>query len=265
MTAANRDSAAVATAPPESSTSDRELVATRVFDAPRGLVFKLWTDPEHIGRWWGPRGFTTTTASMDFRPGGAWRYCMHGPDGTDYQNRITYTEIVEPERIAFKHGGERDVEPVGHEVTATFEEVGGKTRVTMRLLFPTAEQRDYIVEKYGAAEGLVETIDRLTEVATEEAGTRTNALTVSMPSDLEFRLTRTFDRPVRRLGGDHEDRARRPLVRPPRLDPHPLRAGPPARRRLADRPPHARRQGEPVQGGLPRDRPSRARGPDLHL
>jgi uncharacterized protein YndB with AHSA1/START domain len=190
--AANRESTAVATEP---STADRELVATRVFDAPRELVFKLWTDPEHLGKWWGPRGFTTTTASMDFRPGGAWRYCMHGPDGTDYENRVTYTEIVEPERITFRHGGADDIEPVGHETIATFEEVGGKTKITMRLVFPTAEQRDYIVETYGAAEGLVQTIDRLAEVATDAAGTRRNAMAVSLPSDLEVRLTRTFDAP----------------------------------------------------------------------
>ena len=195
MTEANRDSAAVATRPSSSSTADRELVATRVFDAPRELVFKLWTDPEHLGKWWGPRGFTTTTASMDFRPGGVWRYCMHGPDGTDYENRVTYSEIVEPERICFKHGGADDIEPVSHETTATFEDVGGKTKVTMRLLFASAKHRDFVVEKYGAAEGLVQTIDRLTEVATERAGTRKNALTVSLPSDLEIRLTRTFDAP----------------------------------------------------------------------
>jgi uncharacterized protein YndB with AHSA1/START domain len=193
--AANRSQATVATAPPTSPTADRELVATRVFDAPRALVFKLWTTPEHLGKWWGPRGFTTTTYAMDFRPGGAWRYCMHGPDGTDYQNRVTFTEIVEGERIAFRHGGSDDVEPVGHESIATFEDLDGKTKVTMRLIFPTAEQRELIVKKYGAAEGLVQTIDRLAEVATERAGTRTNALTVSLPSDLEFRLTRTFDAP----------------------------------------------------------------------
>ena len=172
MTAANRDSGAVATASPESSTTDRELVATRVFDAPRGLVFSLWTDPEQIGQWWGPRGFTTTTASMDVRQGGVWRFCMHGPDGTDYPNRITYTEIVEPERICYEHGGGGDDEPVHFETTVTFEDVGGKTKLTMRMLFPTTEARDFVVEKYGAAEGLVQNIDRLTEVATERVGGR---------------------------------------------------------------------------------------------
>jgi uncharacterized protein YndB with AHSA1/START domain len=132
---------------------------------------------------------------MDVRPGGVWRFCMHGPDGTDYPNRITYTEVVAPERIAYKHGGGADDEPVNFEVTVTFEDVGDKTRITMRMLFPTAEARDFVVEKYGAAEGLVQTIDRLAEVATERAGTRRNPLTVTLPSDREFRLTRTFDAP----------------------------------------------------------------------
>lgn len=195
MTAANRESAAVATKPSSTSTADRELVATRVFDAPRELVFKLWTDPDHIAQWWGPRGFTTTTSSMDVRPGGVWRFCMHGPDGTDYPNRITYTEVVAPERLAYTHGGGGDDEPVRFETTVAFEDVGGKTKLTMRMLFPSAEARDFVVDKYGAAEGQVQTIDRLAEVATERAGTRRNPLTVSLPSDLEFRLTRTFDAP----------------------------------------------------------------------
>ena len=76
-----------------SSTADRELVAVRVFDAPRETVYRMWTDPEHLGRWWGPRGFTTTTHSMEMKPGGVWRLVMHGPDGRDYQNKITYVEI----------------------------------------------------------------------------------------------------------------------------------------------------------------------------
>ena len=142
--AANRESTAVATEP---STVDRELVATRVFDAPRELVFKLWTDPEHIGKWWGPRGFTTTTGSMDARPGGIWRYCMHGPDGREYQNRCMYTEVIPSERISFKHGVGEDVEQVSHETTATFEDVGGQTKVTMRMIFATPEQLAFVLDR----------------------------------------------------------------------------------------------------------------------
>ena len=84
-------------------TADREIVATRLFDAPRDLVFMMWTDPNHIAQWWGPRGFTTTTLEMDLRPGGIWRFIMHGPDGRDYPNRVIYLEIVPLERLVYKH------------------------------------------------------------------------------------------------------------------------------------------------------------------
>ena len=75
------------------------IVTTRVFDAPRDLVWAAWTDPAHLAQWWGPDGFTTTTSAYDLRPGGTWRFMMHGPDGSDYPNRITFDEIVRPERL----------------------------------------------------------------------------------------------------------------------------------------------------------------------
>jgi uncharacterized protein YndB with AHSA1/START domain len=78
--------------------NDREIAMTRVFDAPRELVFKAYTDPALTPQWWGPRGFTTTVDQMDVRPGGVWRFVMHGPDGTDYPNKIVYTETVRSER-----------------------------------------------------------------------------------------------------------------------------------------------------------------------
>jgi uncharacterized protein YndB with AHSA1/START domain len=90
----------------------RSIIGTREFDAPRALVFSVWTDPKHLAQWWGPFGFTTTTSSFDFRPGGVWLFVMHGPDGRNYQNRITFEEIVPPQRIVYRHGGGDDVEPV---------------------------------------------------------------------------------------------------------------------------------------------------------
>jgi len=100
------------------------IVGTRVFDAPRDLVFSAFTDPKHLAQWWGPDGFTLTTNSHDFRPGGAWRFVMHGPDGRDYQNRVTCDEIVPPERNAYRRGGGHDVEPVQFNTTVTFEDLG---------------------------------------------------------------------------------------------------------------------------------------------
>jgi len=140
---------------------DREIRGTRVFDAPRELVWKVWTEPEHIAEWWGPNGFTTTTHKMEVKAGGVWRFVMHGPDGRDYQNKITYLEVVKPERLVYKHGGEKEVEPVNFQVTVTFEEQDGKTKVDMRMVFPSANARDYVIKTYAAVEGLDQTLGRL--------------------------------------------------------------------------------------------------------
>src|SRR5437763_13067861 len=88
----------------EPATSDREIVISRVIDAPRELVFEAFTEVRHLSRWWGPEGFTTTTRSFEFRVCGEWDFVLHGPDGTDYQEWITWREIVPPERIARLHG-----------------------------------------------------------------------------------------------------------------------------------------------------------------
>jgi|SRR5271168_104160 len=139
----------------------RTILTTRVYDAPRALVFEAFTDAKHLAQWWGPNGFTTTTHTIDVRPGGVWRFVMHGPDGTDYQNRITYDEVVKPERLVYRHGGTVDVEPVQFHVTVTFEDLDGKTKLTMRMVFPSAAERDRVAEKYGAVEGAKQTLERL--------------------------------------------------------------------------------------------------------
>ena len=139
----------------------RAIVGMRVFDAPRELVWEAWTDPRHLARWWGPDGFTTTTSAFDMRPGGVWRFVMHGPDGRDYQNRITFDEVVKPERLVYHHGGGDDVEPVQFRTTVTFEDLGGKTRRTWRGMFPSAADRARVIKEYGADKGLVQTLARL--------------------------------------------------------------------------------------------------------
>jgi uncharacterized protein YndB with AHSA1/START domain len=146
----------------------RSIIGTRVFDAPRDLVFSAFTDAKHLAQWWGPNGFSTTTSAFDFRPGGAWRYIMHGPDGRNYKNQITFEEIVRPERIVYRHsgsedGGDEDGEPVQFRTTITFEDLGGKTRLTWRGDFPSAAERDRVVKDYGAAKGLMENLARLAE------------------------------------------------------------------------------------------------------
>jgi uncharacterized protein YndB with AHSA1/START domain len=143
----------------------RSIVGTRVLDAPRELVFSVFTDPKHMAQWWGPNGFTTTTSSFEFRPGGVWRFVMHGPDGRDYQNRVTYEEIVPPERIVYRHGGGggADIEPVQFRQTIVFEDLGTRTRITWRGDFPSAVERDRVIKEYGADKGLVQTLARLSE------------------------------------------------------------------------------------------------------
>jgi uncharacterized protein YndB with AHSA1/START domain len=150
----------------------RSIVAIREFDAPRELVFSVWTDPNHLAQWWGPDGFTTTTSSFDMRPGGVWRFVMHGPDGRDYQNRITFEEVVPPQRIVYRHGGGEDVEPVQFKQTVLFEDLGGRTRVTWRSDFPSAAERDRVINEYGADKGLVQTMARLAEHVASMAAKR---------------------------------------------------------------------------------------------
>ena len=142
------------------TSADREIVLSRVIAAPRELVFEAFTQVRHLSQWWGPDGFTTTTRSFEFRAGGAWDFVMHGPDGTDYQEWITWTDVVPPERIALVHGESRD-DPKAFDSVLTFEPTDGGTRVVMRTVFPTIELRNEAVERYHAVEGGEQTLRNL--------------------------------------------------------------------------------------------------------
>jgi uncharacterized protein YndB with AHSA1/START domain len=136
--------------------SKNELVITRIFDAPRELVFKLWTDPEHVAQWWGPHRFKTTVQEMNVRVGGRWRYAMRGPDGNDHPFDGVYLAVAEPERLVFEgsiHGDSS--QSVWTEVT--FTEQAGKTKVTVHQVFSfeSAATR-------GASMGWNQQLDRLT-------------------------------------------------------------------------------------------------------
>jgi uncharacterized protein YndB with AHSA1/START domain len=146
----------------QTDTSDREIIATRVLNAPRDLVFKMWTDPKHIAQWWGPKGFTNTIYEMDVRPGGVWRFTMHGPDGVDYPNHNVFVEVVTPERLVFDH-----IAVPKFHVTVTFAEQDGKTRLTMRMLFDSVAEYD-LVKGY-AVEGNKQTLDRLEAILAQVA------------------------------------------------------------------------------------------------
>jgi uncharacterized protein YndB with AHSA1/START domain len=147
------------------NTTDREIVITRVFDAPRELAWQAMTDPKHVVEWWGPHGFRTTIQKMEVRPGGVWTHIMHGPDGTDYPNHSVFQEVVYPERLVFAHGGSRPGGPEADFIaTWTFEAITNKlTRVTIHMVFPTAAQRDIVVKEYGAIEGGKQTLERLAD------------------------------------------------------------------------------------------------------
>jgi uncharacterized protein YndB with AHSA1/START domain len=140
------------------SAADREIVTTRVVDAPRERVWRAWTERAQVAQWWGPNGFTNTIHEMDLRPGGVWQFVMHGPDGVDYMNKSIFEEIVRPERLVYTH-----VSGPKFQATATFDEHGGKTTVTTRMLFDTAAERDRTVKVFGAVEGARQTLERLNQ------------------------------------------------------------------------------------------------------
>ncbi len=149
---------------------DREIVITREFDAPRELVWEAWTQPQHVAQWWGPRGFTNTIHEMAVKPGGVWRLMMHGADGTGYPNKIVYTEVVKPARLVYEHSDDDPESKTHFNVTVTFEDLGGRTRLTMRMVFDTAAERQQVIDEFGELQGANETMERLREyLATMEA------------------------------------------------------------------------------------------------
>src|SRR5690348_15259462 len=150
------------------TTAEREIVDSRDIGAPRELVFEAFTEVRHLSRWWGPDGFTTTTRAFAFRVGGEWDFVMHGPDGTDYQEWISWTEIDPPERIALRHGASRD-DPNAFASVLTFAPEGAATRIEMRTVFPTKELRDEAVERYHAIEGGEQTLNNLAAYVTGTA------------------------------------------------------------------------------------------------
>jgi uncharacterized protein YndB with AHSA1/START domain len=136
-------------------TMERELAA-----AP-AAVFRAFTEIEALKDWYGPNGFTITVIAMDFRVGGLFRFTMHGPDGTDYPNRIEYSEIAPAERLAYRHDSDVDGDPNAFEVVVTFAAAGAnRTRLTMRSTFPSIEARNAVV-KFGAVELGMQTIGKL--------------------------------------------------------------------------------------------------------
>ena len=140
--------------------AEREVVVSREIEGRRQLVFDAFTEVASLSEWWGPDGFTTTTHAFAFRPGGVWEFTMHGPDGTDYPNRIEWLEISPPERIVLRHG-ETDGDPDAFVSTVTIADHGERSEIVLRSVFRTRERRDEVVERHGAIEGGRQTLARL--------------------------------------------------------------------------------------------------------
>lgn len=156
-----------------------ELYITRIYDAPVKMVWEAWTDPDQVGQWWGPRGFTITTHTMDVRTGGTWDYIMHGPDGVDYPNKTKYLEVEKYSRMVYDHGGNDTKKPL-FRVTVTFVETNGKTKMEMTMALPTAEAAAE-TKKFIKKAGGDATWDRLAEY---------------LSADDKFVIARSFDVPL---------------------------------------------------------------------
>jgi len=185
MTASNaRTSAAT-------NTVERELVITRVFDAPRSLVFQVWTDPKHVAQWWGPHGFTNPVCELDVRHGGAIRIHMRGPDGTVYPMTGVYQEIVEPERLVFTSAAlDKEGNPLFEVLnTVTFVEENGKTTQTLqaRVVKTTVGAAPYLE---GMNEGWRQTLERLEALVAARKNHPTEK-----PAERDIAITRVFDAP----------------------------------------------------------------------
>ena len=150
----------------QSATAEREIVISRVISAPRELVFEAFTEVRHLSRWWGPEGSPQPRGRSTSASAGSGCFVMHGPDGTDYQEWISWTEIAPPERIAMLHGEFRG-DPNAFESVVTFAPDGAATQIKMRTVFRTKELRDEAVEKYHAIEGGQQTLSNLAAYVTE--------------------------------------------------------------------------------------------------
>jgi uncharacterized protein YndB with AHSA1/START domain len=188
----------------------KELIITRLFDAPRELVWKAWTEPERIMRWWGPKGFTAPVSRIDLRVGGEYLNCMRSPDGKDYWSKGVFREIVASERLvmtdsfadekgntvpASYYGMSKDF-PLELLITVIFEDHDGKTKLTLRHLgMPSG------ADGVGAEQGWNESFDKLAEYLEADKSTVSgkNVPKFELPTDREVLITRIFDAPRERV------------------------------------------------------------------
>jgi uncharacterized protein YndB with AHSA1/START domain len=144
--------------------SEREVRFARSFDAPPAVLWKAWSAPEHLHRWYGPTGYTTTTHEFSFAPGGVWRFVMHGPDGVDTPNLVIFRELEPPARILYENRWSRPGSPLVFDVEVRFEPEGERgTRLTLHMTFASAEDLRTAADVYGVMDGGVQTLERIAE------------------------------------------------------------------------------------------------------
>jgi uncharacterized protein YndB with AHSA1/START domain len=186
-------------APYQAIAGQREFTITRIFHAPKTMVFKAWTDPKQIAQWWGPHGFNTSVCEMDLRIGGAYRIVMRGPDGAEYPMKGFYQEIVENQRLVYtadlsEHPQDwwnmvapdrRTEKPIGPIInTITFDEHDGKTTLTIRMAFESSQIRDAHV-RLGMADGWSQSFEKMDELLASRSPT----------ADREIKISRIVDAP----------------------------------------------------------------------
>jgi len=140
----------------KSSTENKGLFLKRTLNAPIDLVWEAWTQPEHIANWWGPNGFTNTISKMDMRTGGEWNLVMHGPDGTDYDNKCVFREVVQNKKIVYEH-----INWPKFLATVEFDAQGEQTQMTWKMEFESEEEFIQVVKKHGAEEGQKQNVVKL--------------------------------------------------------------------------------------------------------
>ncbi len=158
----------------ESKVNGNEVEHTRFINAPREQVFDAWVNPHKLEKWWGPDGFTITNLEVNMQSAGCWRFTMHGPDGTNYPNRIRYSEIEIPSRISFSHDDDSDgmsefsKHVSGFHTYVTFEEKDAGTQISMRTVMPSAEALQYVIKNFNALEGGKQTLGNLDVFCTKQ-------------------------------------------------------------------------------------------------
>ncbi|HEX5153088.1 MAG TPA: SRPBCC family protein [Parafilimonas sp.] len=140
----------------KNNTKDRELLLTRVLNAPIELVWEVWTNPKHLAQWWGPNGFTNSITKMEIQPGGEWDLVMHGPDGTDYKNKSVFIEVIKHKKIVYEH-----ISGPKFLATVEFEAQGAKTFIKWHMLFESKEQFIQTIKTFKADEGLKQNVEKL--------------------------------------------------------------------------------------------------------